>query len=200
MQIKYVVGIDEAGRGPLAGPVAVGVVVVSKNFDWKLIPGVGDSKKVASKNRAAIFRITKDLKQEGKLDFTVVLGSVKDIDKKGIAEVIRNCIQKGLNKLELKPDDCFVKLDGALRAPSQFSQETIIKGDSKELIIGLASICAKETRDTYMKRLAVKNPHYGFEVHKGYGTKDHRRLITQYGISKEHRMSYCQNVHLWGKL
>jgi ribonuclease HII len=198
--MKYFVGIDEAGRGPLAGPVAVGVVVVPNNFDWKLIEGVGDSKKVTPKNREAIFRRAKELKKEGKLDFVVIMGAAKEIDKKGIAVVIRGCIEKGIKKLKVKPNDCFVKLDGSLRAPSEFSQETIIKGDSKELIIGLASICAKETRDAYMKRISKELPKYEFEIHKGYGTKRHRQLIFKYGLSPEHRSNYCQNVHLWGKL
>ncbi len=198
--MKFSAGIDEAGRGPLAGPVAVGVVVIPNNFDWKLIEGVGDSKKVTPKNREAIFRRAKELKKEGKLDFVVIMGTAKEIDKKGIAVVIRGCIEKGIKKLKVKPNDCFVKLDGSLRAPSEFSQETIIKGDSKELIIGLASICAKETRDAYMKRISKKLPKYEFEIHKGYGTKAHRDKIATHGLSLEHRASYCQNVHLWGKL
>lgn len=198
--MKFSAGIDEAGRGPLAGPVAVGVVVIPNNFDWKLIEGVGDSKKVTPKNREAIFRRAKELKKEGKLDFVVIMGTAKEIDKKGIAVVIRGCIEKGIKKLKVKPNDCFVKLDGSLRAPSEFSQETIIKGDSKELIIGLASICAKETRDAYMRKVSKQFPIYGFEVHKGYGTALHRQLIFKYGLSLEHRSNYCQNVHLWGKL
>ncbi len=200
MQIKQIIGIDEAGRGPLAGPVAVGVVVVPVDFDWKLIEGVGDSKKVTPKKRAAIFRRAKELKKKGKLDFVVIMGTAKEIDKKGIAVVIRNSIEKGIKKLKIKPEECFVKLDGALRAPSQFSQETIIKGDSKELVIGLASICAKETRDAYMCKFSKSFPAYEFELHKGYGTKRHRQLIAQKGLSQEHRSTYCQNAHLWGKL
>ena len=198
--MKRIVGIDEAGRGPLAGPVAVGMVLTSEDFDWKLIAGVGDSKKVTPKNREAIFRRAKELKKEGKLDFVVVMGSAKEIDKKGIAVVIRDCIKKGLKKLKMKPEECFVKLDGALRAPSEFLQETIIKGDSKELVIGLASICAKETRDAYMQEIATQFPDYSFQTHKGYGTRQHRQLIYKNGLSREHRVSYCQNRHLWGKL
>ncbi len=192
-QQKTLIGIDEAGRGPLAGPVAVGVVVVPKKFDWKLISGVGDSKRVSPKKRAEIFHRAKELRKEGKLDFMVVMGSAKEIDKKGIVVVIRSCIQKGLKKLNVKPEECFVKLDGALRAPSEYQQETIIKGDAKELVIGLASICAKETRDTYMREIAMQFPAYDFAVHKGYGTKRHRDLIKRYGVSDEHRQSFCRN-------
>lgn len=197
---KWLVGVDEAGRGPLAGPVAVGVVVVPSNFDWGLIQGVGDSKQVSPKNRKAIFRRAKELKKEGRLDFVVVTGSATEIDEKGIAVVIRGCIEKGLKKLKVKPEECFVKLDGALRAPSEFPQETIIKGDSKELVIGLASICAKETRDGYMQEIATQFPIYGFDIHKGYGTKSHRQKIASLGLSTEHRASYCQKRHLWGKV
>lgn len=196
----YLIGIDEAGRGPLAGIVSVGIVKVPDDFDWKLIEGVGDSKKVTPKNREAIFRRATELKKIGKLNFVVVSPTAKEIDKKGIAVVIRNSIDKGLLKLGVAPEHCFVKLDGALRAPSSFPQETIIKGDSKELIIGLASILAKVTRDTYMCKVAKKYPEYDFEIHKGYGTKSHRQKIAKYGLSPEHRVSYCQNRHLWGKV
>ena len=193
---KWLVGIDEAGRGPLAGPVAVGVTKIPLDFNWNLLPGVGDSKQVSPKNREVIFRQTKELKKKGKLDFVVVMVSAKQIDKKGIAVVIRSAIEKGLKKLELKPGECFVKLDGALRAPSEFSQETIIKGDSKELVIGLASICAKETRDSYMKKLDGVDTFkpYNFAIHKGYGTKKHRQAIIKYGMTIEHRQTFCKTT------
>lgn len=197
-KITLFVGIDEAGRGPLAGPVAVGIVAIPIGFDWALIEGVGDSKKVTQKRRELIFTQAKKLKKEGRLNFVVVMGSAKEIDSKGIAVVIRSCIQKGLKRLHVEPKNCFVKLDGALRAPAEYEQETIIKGDSKELVIGLASICAKETRDTYMRDIAMKYPGYDFELHKGYGTKSHRQKIGQLGLSPEHRVTYCRNKRLWG--
>lgn len=184
----------------MAGPVSVGVVKVPESFDWSLLEGVGDSKKVSPKNREAIFRRATELKKEGKLDFVVISPSAKEIDKKGIAVVIRNSIDQALKKLEVVPENCFVKLDGALRAPSNFEQETIIKGDSKELVIGLASILAKVTRDTYMCRVAKKHPEYNFEIHKGYGTKSHRAQIAKIGLSPEHRSSYCQNRHIWANI
>ena len=198
--MKYTVGIDEAGRGPLAGPVAVGVVKVPSDFNWGLIPGVGDSKKVSAKKRAEILRRAVELKKEGKLDYTVILAGAKRIDKEGIAVVIADVITTAIQTLALTPKKCFVKLDGSLKAPKEFSQETIIKGDQKELVIGLASILAKETRDTYMIKSSKKNPLYSFETHKGYGTKSHRRRIFKHGLSTEHRVSYCKNIHLWGKL
>jgi ribonuclease HII len=200
MQALYEVGVDEAGRGPLAGPVAVGLVKVPVDFDWDVIPGVGDSKKVSALKRQVIFDCAKQLKKEGKLNFVVVMASAQEIDAKGIAVVIRALIAKGLAKLDSSPQECFIKLDGSLRAPVEFSQETIIKGDSKELAIGLASICAKETRDREMELLAKQYPGYGLEVHKGYGTKLHRQLIYKNGLSHVHRTTYCQNRSLWGKL
>jgi ribonuclease HII len=201
--ISYVVGIDEAGRGPLAGPVAVGMVLVPYDFDWNLLPGVGDSKKVSEKNRERIYKEAMLLAKGGKLWCTVELGSAKAIDKLGIAVVIRDCIDKGLKEistrrdLELDWDTVEVKLDGSLRAPDYCAhQETIIKGDAKEQVIGLASILAKVTRDAYMCRLALKPVYvpYHFTQHKGYGTAAHRRTIAAQGLSPEHRVSYCRNI------
>ena len=200
MQEKWSVGIDEAGRGPLAGPVAVGVVKVPVDFDWATIPGVGDSKKVTAKKRGVIFSRAHELKEEGKLDFSVVMMDAQYIDELGISGAIIEAIAQAAQNLALNPRDSFIKLDGSLKAPKEFRQETIIKGDQKELVIGLASILAKETRDTYMNELAEQYPGYELEIHKGYGTKSHRRLIFERGLSDVHRRSYCQNRHLWGKV
>jgi ribonuclease HII len=197
---KWLVGIDEAGRGPLAGPVAVGVVKIPSDFDWNLLQGVGDSKKVSEKNRKAIFLQAKQLQKEGKLDFKVMLKSARQIDSKGIAVVIREAIKNSLESLSVEPTLSFIKLDGSLRAPSEFSQETIIKGDAKEKVIGLASILAKVTRDTYMCTVSEKYPKYDFSTHKGYGTVSHRANIYKYGLSPEHRITYCQNRYMWGKV
>jgi ribonuclease HII len=203
--ISYVVGIDEAGRGPLAGPVAVGIVLIPHNFDWSLLPGVGDSKKVSEKNRERIYNEALKLAKAGKLWCTVELGSAKAIDKLGIAVVIRDCIDKGLRDISTKRDFVLdwsmveVKLDGSLRAPEYcVHQETIIKGDAKEQVIGLASILAKVTRDAYMRRLALKPVYepYNFAKHKGYGTATHRRAIAAHGLSPEHRVSYCRNLKI----
>lgn len=198
----YLVGVDEAGRGPLAGPVAVGVVKVPHDFDWALIPGVGDSKRVAPKNREAIFRRAKELKAAGVLDFSVVLESAKVIDQRGIVPVITRAQAKAIKTLALDPVECLVLLDGSLTAPPEYTQRTIIRGDASEPVIGLASILAKVTRDKYMERLAIKPAFlpYEFTTHKGYGTKSHRRSIVEYGLSTEHRVSYCQNLKLWGRL
>ncbi len=193
---KYIVGIDEAGRGPLAGPVAVGLVVVEIGFDWNLIPGVGDSKQVSPKNREAIFRHAKALKKEGKLNYIVVQKTALQIDRKGIAVVIRDAISQGLKKLEIEPRNSHILLDGSLKAPEIYkNQKTIIKGDSKEKAIGLASIIAKVTRDAHMTRISKKYPKYDFEIHKGYGTEKHRKCIKTHGpIPNIHRFTYISRI------
>jgi len=201
--MDYIVGIDEAGRGPLAGPVAVGLVLVPVDFDWNLLPGVGDSKALSEKKRLHIYESALLLAKAGKLVSTVEMGSAHRIDKEGIAVVIRGCIDKGLRDLAARQSSTFdwaktrVLLDGSLAAPAYcVHQETIIKGDAKEKVIGLASILAKVTRDTYMYTCGNKPAYaaYHFDRHKGYGTALHRRLIAEYGFSDEHRISYCKNV------
>lgn len=192
--MKWLIGIDEAGRGPLAGPVSVGLVKVAADFDWGLIPGVNDSKKISEKKREVIFDIVKELEKQGLIEYSVQSVSAQSIDAKGIVPAIRRSIAAGIEKLELDSTNCFIKLDGSLKAPEEFQQETIIKGDSKELVIGLASIMAKVTRDKYMTKIDEKYPAYGFAKHKGYGTKAHIEAIRSNGFSPEHRRSYCKNI------
>ena len=202
--LKFIIGVDEAGRGPLAGPVAVGVVFVSNDFDWKEIEGVGDSKKVSPKNREAIFRRAQILKKEGRLDFAVGMVSASIIDKIGIVPAIKKAMDQALQNIEkgkllneLLSNNVMVKLDGGLKAPVRYvHQETIIRGDAKEKVIGLASIMAKVTRDRYMVRksaLQIFAP-YTFAVHKGYGTKVHCTAIKKFGLSPEHRSTFCKNL------
>lgn len=194
MQTKYIIGVDEAGRGPLAGPVSVGVVKIPRDFDWSLIPGVGDSKQITEENRSAIFLRAQALRHHRQLNFSVSMVGAPMIDEKGIMYAINIAMRRCIKRLDLNPDTCQFKLDGSLYAPEKFSQETIIKGDDKELVIGLASICAKVTRDKYMYKIARRYTQYGFEQHKGYGTKAHREAIAQYGKSPIHRTSYCKNI------
>ncbi len=201
---KWLVGIDEAGRGPLAGPVSVGLVLVPTNFNWNLIPGVGDSKQLSEKKREEIFKRAQVLQKEGKLQYVVEMVAATKIDSAGISVCIKKSIAKGLKKLsstrqnpQLELDEVMVKLDGSLRAPVEFvHQETIIKGDSKEKVIGLASIMAKVTRDRYMTKMAQQSHFiaYDFARHKGYGTKGHREAIAKNGLSTLHRASYCGNI------
>lgn len=198
VKCSYCVGIDEVGRGPLAGPVGVGVAMVSADFDWELLPGVTDSKKLTEKKRGEIFEAARKLKASGQLDYAVVMVGAAQIDINGIVPSIYSAMEKALKKLEV-PSDALLKLDGGLCAPEQFVyQETIIKGDAKEKTIGLASIVAKVMRDRYMVRKSSETifAPYDFATHKGYGTKKHREAIAQYGLSPEHRQSYCKNIIL----
>jgi ribonuclease HII len=192
-KIRTIVGIDEAGRGPLAGPVAVGIAAIPSDFDWGLLPGVNDSKLLTPKKREAVFNLARNLKKERKINYCVCMVSAKVIDRVGIVHAVRLGIARACNSMTLNPEDTFVKLDGLLRAPDSFIyQETIVKGDAKEKIIGLASIVAKVTRDRYMSRLAKYYPEYGFELHKGYGTPRHRAALLEHRLSPAHRMSFCR--------
>jgi ribonuclease HII len=191
MRIRHIAGVDEAGRGPLAGPVAVGVALVPVDFDWKLIPGVNDSKQVSERERERIVKIARALKGAGVIDFHVTLISHKTIDRINISRAVEKGIATCFKKLSLDPQTTEVKLDGLLKAPHEYTfQETIVKGDAKEKVIGLASILAKVTRDTHMVRIARDYPEYGFEIHKGYGTKRHQRAIEVHGLSEVHRRTF----------
>ena len=197
---KYIIGIDEAGRGPLAGPVAVGVCLVPAKFNWKLLPGVGDSKALSEKKREEVFGAAEALATEAGIVPIVIMKHAREIDGRGIAVVIREALAEGLSEVltrsGAKPAECLVLLDGGLKSPAEFIyQETIIKGDAKEPTIGLASIYAKVTRDHYMTSLGKRKAYlsYDFATHKGYGTKKHRAAITKFGPSKEHRLSFCTN-------
>lgn len=192
---KWCIGIDEAGRGPLAGPVSVGVACVPTDFDWDQLSGVNDSKKLTEKKREEIFLLAKLLEKEGKLELAVSLVGAEVIDSAGIVPSIRLAMERALGRLTANPKECSVKLDGGLRATEQYTdQETIIKGDSKEKVIGLASIVAKVTRDRYMVKISGQYKEYDFATHKGYGTKKHREAILAHGISKLHRKSFCKNL------
>lgn len=191
--MKYLVGIDEVGRGPLAGPVAVGVVKVPRGFDWDLIPGVTDSKKLTSEKRAVILKTAQQLRHKGVIDFTVAQVGASVIDERGISFAIRLAMARAIGRLQLHPSNTSIRLDGSLFAPATFVQATIIKGDALYPEIGLASIVAKETRDAYMRRIARRYSRYGFGEHMGYGTLGHRTAIKTFGLSPIHRVSYCKN-------
>lgn len=191
--MKYIVGIDEAGRGPLAGPVAVGVTKFKSNFNKKLLRGIRDSKKLSEKNREIWFNTANEMKTRGEVEFAVSLVSEKIIDKHGIVYAINLGIKRGLIKLSV-PINSKVFLDGGIKVPEKFhNQKTIIKGDEKIPVISLASICAKVTRDRYMVNLSKKYPKYNFHIHKGYGTLMHRKLIKKHGPSLVHRKSFLKN-------
>lgn len=195
----YVVGIDEAGRGPIAGPVAVGGVIIRADILAKMkrsdLRGIRDSKKLTEKAREGWLAKMRVWGGEGKINFAVTLISSTEIDRNGIAPSIRKGIASVLRKLEADPRRARVLLDGGIRAPAEFiSQKTIIKGDEKEVIIALASIAAKVTRDKKMCRFAEHFEAYGFEVHKGYGTKMHYASIKKWGLVAIHRKSFCKGI------
>ncbi|MFZ2049210.1 MAG: ribonuclease HII [Minisyncoccia bacterium] len=194
MSAIYIVGIDEAGRGPLAGPVSVGVLMLNKKVDKKFLRGIKDSKKLSESMREEWFNKALEMKAGGVLDYRVALVSEKVIDKNGIVEAIKIGIEDCLKKLKV-PKHSEIYLDGGLRAPKNFKkQKTIIKGDEKIPVISLASIMAKVTRDRYMKKIGMNYPEYGFEEHKGYGTAKHIKAIKKFGISKIHRKTYLTNI------
>ena len=206
---KYIIGIDEVGRGPLAGPVAVCAFKMPILFNVKQFGKRRDSKKLTPEKREEIFCVLKKLRGNPRggasayrgstsgilgIDYCVSYESAKKIDAIGISRAIKNCLEKSLKKLNVKPHECQVLLDGGLKAPSIYkNQKTIIKGDEKEWAIAFASIVAKVSRDALMCRLAKKYPKYCFEIHKGYGTKKHCELIRKCGLSNEHRKCFCKN-------
>lgn len=203
----WLIGVDEAGRGPLAGPIAVGAVLVPLDFDWELLSEVGDSKQLSQEQRERVYAQAKQLRQAGRLRFSVAMSSAQMIDAVGIVPAIKRAMARALQSVLrqegqeslLHPEDVLVKLDGGLVAPKQYvRQETVIRGDQTELSIGLASIVAKVQRDRYMGRLAKRADlaPYDFAQHKGYGTKAHRAAIERYGLSSQHRQSYCRNLRL----
>ena len=195
---RYLIGIDEAGRGPLAGPVAIGVVMVPRNFDWRSVKGVKDSKKLSPRARETWCKKIKELKRDGALNFAVSCASAVVIDRRGIAPAIRTAIARCLARLDVHPRYSEIRLDGSLKAPEHFvNQKTIIGGDDLEQIIAMASVVAKVRRDRYMERMASRFPAYGFEVHKGYGTLVHRTAIKREGLCELHRVTFCRKL-LWG--
>ena len=194
MKAKAVLGVDEAGRGPLAGPVAVGAVCAPEGFDFLTeFPGLNDSKKLSEKKREALFARLVECTEAGTIQVAVVLKSAKEIDGRGIAVVIRDAVAEAVEKLLPDAKAGKVWLDGSLKAPIKYEQETVIGGDALIPAIMLASIAAKVSRDRHMVRLAAKYPEYGFEGHKGYGTKAHIQAIREQGLSDLHRLSFCKN-------
>ncbi len=194
--LHYRIGIDEVGRGPLAGPLCVGAFLVdrayAKTFS-RTLSGIKDSKQLTPAAREEWFRIFEKAAKAGECAWCTIFVSEKIIDTKGLSYALTSAIAKALLKLGVKPESCHVLLDGGIKAPKRFvSQKTIIKGDEKEPLIAGASIVAKVRRDRYMVRLGKRHPPYGFEVHKGYGTKKHYEALKKHGISPFHRKSFLK--------
>jgi len=187
-------GVDEAGRGPLAGPVVVGVIAVPEGFDVaREFPGVADSKKLSEKKREGIYGMLETRAAQGDVRFIVEFESAEMIDREGIVPSVRSALARGVNSLAPDATLVHIQLDGSLRAPAEYAQETIIHGDALVPIISLASIAAKVERDRLMISLAKKYPTYGFEIHKGYGTKAHYEMLLKHGLCAIHRRSF---IHL----
>lgn len=191
----FIVGIDEAGRGPLAGPVCVGAVgIANDSVDMagrqKELEGIKDSKKLNAKKREEWF----DVLRENKIfECHNIFVSNEMIDKFGIRKAVIFGVEKVLEKFSRKPD--LVLLDGSLFAPKEYKQETTIKGDEKIPLISAGSIIAKVSRDKVMMTMHKKYPQYRFDEHKGYGTKKHYEKIKENGLCEIHRKTFCKNLH-----
>lgn len=192
---RLLIGVDEAGRGPLAGPVAVGVVAVPKGYNIrKAFPGVADSKKLTSSAREKLYELLLEKAKKGEVQFCVRFSTAATIDKHGLTRAVRSAVWGGVRALAPEPAGVRVLLDGLLKAPPQYVQQTIIRGDQSEPVISLASIAAKVKRDRLMKRLAKQYPEYGFDQHKGYGTPEHYARLRKHGLSNLHRRSFCRDM------
>lgn len=190
---KYIVGIDEVGRGPISGPVAVCAFICKNDFfdSVAISTPLRDSKKLSAKQREEWFEYLKIAKKEKKCDYAVSYVSAEQIDKFGISKAIKKALETSLVKVVSNPNNVFVYLDGGLKAPEQFkNQETVIKGDELHKVISCASIIAKVSRDKVMALFAKEYPEYGFENHAGYGTKAHYSAIKKHGQCSIHRKSF----------
>lgn len=181
---SYICGIDEAGRGPLAGPVVAGAVVLPKG---KRILYVNDSKKLSEKKREELFDVIK----EEALSFGLGIVSPERIDEINILQATYEAMREAVNKLSVSPD---ILLNDAVTIPGiDIRQVPIIKGDARSLTIASASILAKVTRDRIMAEYDLQYPEYGFAKHKGYGTKAHIDAIRQFGPCPIHRKTFIKN-------
>lgn len=190
--MRYVIGVDEAGRGPLAGPLAVGAVIAPADYTVKhefFKKGIRDSKRLAGQKREALLMW---IQRHNQLRHVVTMVGPRVVDREGITKATKTAITRALKRLVPKDaTEVLVLLDGGLRAPDVYAnQATIIKGDEKEPLIALASVVAKVSRDKKMRTLSYQYPEYGFEGHKGYGTKEHYKAIKQFGVCDSHRLSF----------
>lgn len=183
--IQYICGIDEAGRGPLAGPVVVAAVIMPKD---SMIEGVNDSKKVSEKKREVLYE---QIKQEA-ISYGIGIIEQETIDEINILNATKEGLTNAIKELEIKPN--LILVDALTHINTLgIPYESIIKGDAKSYSIAAASILAKVTRDRIMRQWDEIYPQYGFEKHKGYGTKMHIDAIKEYGICPIHRKSFVKN-------
>ena len=181
-----VCGVDEAGRGPLAGPVCAAAVILPQGLE---IPGLTDSKKLTDKKRRELFPVIK----EQAIAYGIGLASHEEIDEINILQATYLAMERALAQLTVKPDIALI--DGNRAKDFGLPVRTVVKGDSLSMNIAAASILAKVTRDDLMLELAEKYPEYGFEVHKGYGTKAHYEALRQHGASEIHRKTFLKKFY-----
>ena len=184
--VKVICGVDEAGRGPLAGPVCAAAVILPEHLE---IPGLTDSKKLTDKKRRELFPIIK----EQAIAYGIGLASQQEIDEINILQATFLAMQRALDQLAVKPD--LALIDGNREKDFGVPVKTVVKGDSLSMNIAAASILAKVTRDDLMVQLAEEYPQYGFEIHKGYGTKAHYAALREFGASPIHRNTFLKKFY-----
>ena len=183
---KMVCGVDEAGRGPLAGPVCAAAVILPPNID---IPGLNDSKKLSDKKRRELFPVI----CEKAVAYAIAFSDQKEIDEINILQATYLAMERAIRQLPVKPD--FALIDGNRAKDFGVPLETIVGGDGRSASIAAASILAKVTRDDVMLQMAEEYPGYGFEIHKGYGTKAHYAALAEKGPSPIHRMTFLKKLY-----
>lgn len=182
---KFICGVDEAGRGPLAGPVYAAAVILPENT---IIEGVNDSKKLSEKKREALFEV---IKSEA-LSYSIAYSSVEEIESINILNATMLAMKRAVEGLDVKAD--YAMIDGNRLPDLSIDSEYIIKGDAKSMSIACASILAKVSRDRLLYKYAEEYPQYGFDKHKGYGTKAHTAAIKEYGPCPYHRLSFLKKI------
>lgn len=182
---KTICGIDEAGRGPLAGPVYAAAVILPIDLE---IDGLNDSKKLTEKKREALF----DVICEKAISYSIGIATEEEIDEINILNATFLAMRRAVDGLSVKPD--YALIDGNQHPGLSIADETVIKGDGKSMSIAAASILAKVSRDRFMLQIAEKYPEYCFEKHKGYGTKFHYEMIEKYGVAPIHRRSFLKKI------
>ena len=180
---RYIAGVDEVGRGPLAGPVVCASVIMPLD---DIIEGIDDSKKISEKKRQALFEVIKSKA----VAYSICQVSQEEIDKINILNAVKKCMTDAVNSLAVKPD---ITLVDGVDTNLPINAEYIVKGDANSYTIGCASILAKVYRDNLMTEYAKEYPEYGFEKHKGYGTKVHIEKIKEIGPCKLHRKTFIKN-------
>ena len=184
--VKVICGVDEAGRGPLAGPVCAAAVILPEHLE---IPGLTDSKKLTDKKRRELYPIIK----EQAVAYGIGFASEKEIDEINILQATFLAMQRAMDQLEGKAE--LALIDGNREKDFGLPVKTVVKGDSLSANIAAASVLAKVTRDDIMMEMAEKYPGYGFDIHKGYGTKAHYAALTEHGPSPIHRMTFLKKFY-----